>query len=201
MPHQKSSDYKEIAVEYYLVENKTQEEVCKIFKCSRRSLMRWVEKYKNDGKITGYERTPKAYKVHKEHVEFLLQEIKKNKIITIEDLLHLFKNKYPDMDLNKFHISRIIHDNNITLKMTRIRHEPVKHFGKDIDINNNLKEFYDEIKKYKIEDIICIDETSVKSLQKRNHCYSEKGKRCVIKHNHKKYSKNILEYLLFLLMV
>ena len=26
-----------------------------------------------------------------------------------------------------------------------------------------------------------IDETSIKSLQKRNHCYSEKGKRCVIK--------------------
>ena len=44
-----------------------------------------------------------------------------------------------------------------------------------------MKEFYKEIKKYKIEDIICIDETSIKSLQKRNHCYSEKGKRCVIK--------------------
>lgn len=181
MPHQKSSDYKETAVQYYLVEDKTQEEVCKIFKCSRRSLMRWVKKYKKYGKITGYERTPKAYKVHKEHVEFLLQEIKKNKTITIEDLLHMLKNKYTDVDLNKSHISRIIHDNNITLKMTRIRHEPVKRFGKDIDINNNLKEFYDEIKKYKIEDIICIDETSVKSLQKRNHCYSEKGKRCVIK--------------------
>jgi transposase len=143
--------------------------------------MRWVQKYKKDGKITGYERTPKAYKVHKQHVDFLLQEIKKNKTITIEDLLHLLKNKYPNLDLNKSHISRIIHDNNITLKMTRIRHEPVKRFGKDIDINKNIKEFYDEVKKYKIEDIICIDETSVKSLQKRNHCYSEKGKRCVIK--------------------
>jgi hypothetical protein len=32
-----------------------------------------------------------------------------------------------------------------------------------------------------MEDIICIDETSIKSLQKRHHCYSEKGKRCVIK--------------------
>jgi len=181
MPHQKSSDYKETAVQYYLVEDKSQEEVCKIFKCSRRSLMRWVEKYKKDGKITGYERTPKAYKVHKEHVDFLLQEIKKNKTITIEDLLYLLKNKYPNLDLNKSHISRIIHDNNITLKMTRIRHEPVKRFGKDIDINKSIKEFYDEVKKYNIEDIICIDETSVKSLQKRNHCYSEKGKRCVIK--------------------
>ena len=96
MHHEKSIDYKETVVNYYyLVEDKTQEEVCKIFKCSRRSLMRWVEKYKKNGKITGYERTPKAYKVYKEHVEFLLQEIKKNKTITIEDLLYLLKNKYP----------------------------------------------------------------------------------------------------------
>jgi hypothetical protein len=35
----KSYDYKLTAVKYYLVEDKTQEEVCKIFKCSRRSLM------------------------------------------------------------------------------------------------------------------------------------------------------------------
>ena len=53
-------------------------------------------KYKTDGKITDY-----------------------------EDLLYLLKNKYHNLDLNKSHISRIIHDNNITLKMTRIRDEPV----------------------------------------------------------------------------
>ena len=181
MPMQKSIDYKETAVNYYLVEDKTQEEVCQIFNCSRRSLMRWVQKYQNEGKITGYERTPKAYKVSKEHVSFLLEQIKKNKTITIEDLLYLLENKFPHLHLNKSHIHRILNDNNITLKLTRIRHEPVKRFGKDIDINNNLKEFYEEVKKYKIEDIICIDETSIKSLQKRNHCYSQKGKRCVIK--------------------
>jgi len=32
-----------------------------------------------------------------------------------------------------------------------------------------------------LDDIICIDETSINSLQKRNHCYNEIGKRCVIK--------------------
>jgi len=46
MPTHKSKDYKETAVNYYLVEDKTQEKVCKIFKCSPRSLMRWVERYK-----------------------------------------------------------------------------------------------------------------------------------------------------------
>ena len=95
MKHQKSSDYKLTAVQYYLVEDISQEEVCKIFKCSPWSLMRWVDKYKKDGEMTGYNRIPKAYKVHKEHVDFLLQEIKKNKTITIDDLLHLLKNKYP----------------------------------------------------------------------------------------------------------
>ena len=181
MSIRKSNDYKLTAVQYYLVEDKTQEEVCKIFKCSRRSLMRWVDRYENDGNVDIYYRKPVAYKVKKEYVDFLLQELKKNKTITIEDLLYLLKNKYPDVDLNKSHINRIIKDNNITLKITRIRHEPVKRFGKDIDINANIKKFYEEIKKYKIEDIICIDETSIKSLQKRHHCYSEKGKRCVIK--------------------
>ena len=181
MPHQKSIDYKETAVNYYLVEDKTQEEVCKIFNCSRRSLMRWVKQHENYGKIKGYERKPKAYKVHKEHVDFLLHEIKNNKTITIDYLLYLLKNKFPDAQLSQSHLHRIIRDNNITLKLTRIRHEPIKRFGKDIDINNNLKDFYKEIKQHNIEDIICIDETSIKSLQKRNHCYSGIGKRCVIK--------------------
>ena len=38
----KSEDYKLSAIEYYLVGDKSQLEVCEIFKCSPRSLMRWV---------------------------------------------------------------------------------------------------------------------------------------------------------------
>ncbi len=45
MPH-KSEDFKISAVEYYLDSNKTQEEVCNIFKCSVRSLMRWSFNFK-----------------------------------------------------------------------------------------------------------------------------------------------------------
>ena len=71
--------------------------------------------------------------------------------------------------LSRFHINRILLDNNVTLKITRIRHEPILRFGKEININD------------KLEDIICIDETSISGLQKRNHCYSELGKRCIIK--------------------
>ena len=42
MPTHKSVDYKLSVVEYYLIEDKSQQEVCRIFKCSARSLMRWV---------------------------------------------------------------------------------------------------------------------------------------------------------------
>ena len=165
MPTHKSEDYKLSAVEYYLTEDKTQEEVCKIFKCSARSLLRWVDKYN----------------VHKDQVKFILDKIKKNKTITMQDLLEKLKEKYHTLTLSCFHLNRIVNDNNITLKITRIRHEPNKRFCKDIDINKKIKEFYDKVKKYKMEDIICIDETSIKSLQKRNYCYNELGKRYVIK--------------------
>ena len=177
----KSEDYKISAVEYYLVEDKSQEEVCKIFKCSPRSLMRWVEKYNNDGEIKRYNKKPVAYKITKDQVKYALKELDKNKTITMDELLSKIKSKYSLFDLSSRQLSRVVKDNNITLKITRIRHEPNKRFGKDIDINKSIKEFYDEVKKYRLDDIICIDETSIKSLQKRNHCYNEIGKRCVIK--------------------
>ena len=50
------------------------------------------------------------------------------------------------IELSRFHINRIISDNNITLKITRIRQESLR-FSKEININQKLKEFYDEIKK------------------------------------------------------
>ena len=181
MTTHKSEDYKVSAVNYYLTEDTTQEEVCKIFKCSVRSLLRWVDRFKEEKEIKRHNRKPVAYKVKKEHVKFILEELKNNKTITLEEILTKLKNKYKDVDLSLMHVHRIVKDNNITLKITRIRHEPVKRFGKDININSKIKEFYEEVKKIKLEDIICIDETSIKSLQKRQHCYSEMGKRCVIK--------------------
>ena len=115
----KSEDFKLSAVEYYLVGDKSQLEVCEIFKCSPRSLIRWVEKYKKDGEIKRENRKPVAYKVHKEHVKFLLDEINKNKTITMTELKHKLKDKFK-IEFSRFHINIIISDNNITLKITRI---------------------------------------------------------------------------------
>ena len=70
--------------------------------------------------------------------------------------------------------------NLIKLFLLKKERRQKKRFGKDIDINEKLKEFYDEIKKYNIKHIICIDESSINALQKRHHCYNKIGKRCVI---------------------
>ena len=181
MPKHKSEDYKLSAVKYYLKSKKTQEEICNIFDCSPRSLKRWTDKYTRDKTIKRYTRKPISYKVKKTHVKFILDEVTKNKTITMDDLLSNLKFKYPTLKISRYHVNRIINDNNYSLKLTRIRHEPILRFGKPIEINKQIKEFYQEIKKYNLNDIICIDETSIKALMKRTHCYNEIGKRCVIK--------------------
>lgn len=176
----KSDDYKLTAVKHYLDTNNTQTDTCSIFKCSPRSLMRWVSKYQTRKSVARKYRSPIAYKVKQVHIDFIVEEIKKNKTITMEDLLSLTLHRFPDLTLSRRHLARIVHDNNISLKMTRVRHEPTRRYGKDININQQLKDFYKEIKKYRLDDIICIDETSINALQKRKHCYSDVGKRCVI---------------------
>jgi hypothetical protein len=61
-------------------------------------------------------------------VKFILDEIKNNKTITMQDLLEKLKEKYPTLTLSRFHLNQIVNDNNITLKITRIRQEPNKRF-------------------------------------------------------------------------
>jgi len=58
--------------------------------------MRWVERYENKDSIKRHNRKSISYKVKKEHVKFALDEIKKNKIITIQVLLSKLKDKFKD---------------------------------------------------------------------------------------------------------
>ena len=51
MPLHKSEDYKLSAVLYYLENNTTYADTCRIFKCSERSLKRWINKYEDNNEI------------------------------------------------------------------------------------------------------------------------------------------------------
>jgi transposase-like protein len=45
MSKHKSEDYKLLAVQYYLEKKDNQIDACNLFKCSPKSLMRWVKRY------------------------------------------------------------------------------------------------------------------------------------------------------------
>ena len=95
MPTHKSSDYKLTAVKYYLSHSKNQMQTCKIFGCSERSLMRWVDKYKSTNNITRKKRDYISYKITNSHISFIKQQLKQNKTITMDELLVKLKTKHP----------------------------------------------------------------------------------------------------------
>ena len=83
MTKHKSEDYKLSAVKYFLKGEKTQEELCKIYECSVRSLMRWVDRYKVNKEIRRHNRKSYSYKITKKQVNYIINEVQNNKTITI----------------------------------------------------------------------------------------------------------------------
>ena len=78
MPTHKSSDYKLSAVKYYLYHSNNQVQTCKIFGCSERTLIRWVDKYKSTNNITRKKRDYTSYKITNSHISFIKQQLKQN---------------------------------------------------------------------------------------------------------------------------
>jgi len=85
----KSDDYKTIAVKYYLNNNDSMDEVCKIFKCKKSTLKDWVNKYKITKNLTRKNRNPLSYKINKEQVKTAVNMIDKNEQLTMDELLFL----------------------------------------------------------------------------------------------------------------
>ena len=68
MSKHKSEDYKVSAVKYYLENNSSYVKTCEIFKCSERSLKRWIERYNELGNIERQNRVSESYKITKKHI-------------------------------------------------------------------------------------------------------------------------------------
>ena len=65
---QKGDDYKITAVKYYLDNNNTMVNTCKIFNCKKPSLHRWIQIYKTRKNLQRKPRKSISYKVKKEQV-------------------------------------------------------------------------------------------------------------------------------------
>jgi transposase len=180
MTTQASSDLKVKAVKHYHKVN-NYAEVCKIFECSERSLKRWVERYGKNKNVDRKPRQQGSYKINKEHIKFIKDTLKKDNDIHIKVLYLLLKNKFPDLDISRQYIHDLIRDNNITRKRATFEHFPLTYRGEPRDEKAELKAFFKEIKKFSLDNIISIDETSVSTSLGFNYCRNDLGKRCIIK--------------------
>ena len=181
MSKHKSEDFKISAVDYYIENDTSFAETCKIFKCSERSLKRWIERYNNEKSIKRHNRTPISYKITKEQVKYAIKKLKDNEQITMSELVKLVKKKYKDFDITPQWLGKVIRDNNQTRKRTRHEHFPKIRYGKPIDKQKELTVFYNEVDKYRIDKIISLDETSIKPSMLMEYSRCSLGKRCIIK--------------------
>jgi hypothetical protein len=96
------------------------------------------------------------------------------------------------LDISRQYLSDIIRDNNITRKRATFKHFPKTYRGNIRNEKEELKEFFDVINQFKLEDIISIDETSVSTSLTHNYCRAFLGDRCIKKTTNnevfKKYS-------------
>ena len=183
-----STDYKKSAIDYYKkVRNYVL--VCKIFGCSRSSLIRWVSQDKLNNNFFNNKKVKYGgYKIKKIHIDFINKCLLENKTITIKQLREYLMLKF-SLNISHSHLSRVVKKIGFSLKKVKLEHRPKTCYGKIININNLLQEFYLIINKFELKDIICIDETSFNAFLIRKYGYSKKGTRCIIQTNNQNVFK------------
>jgi len=191
MTKQFTPDLKLKAVNYYH-KIKNYVKVCEVFECSERSLKRWVKRYDKNKNVNRKTRKLGSYKLENQHIQFIKETLRKHSDIQMNFLQELLKSKFPKLDISRQYLSDIIRDNNITRKRATFKHFPKTYRGNIRNEQQELKEFFDVINKFKLEDIISIDETSVSTSLTHNYCRAFLGDRCVKKTTNnevfKKYS-------------
>ena len=110
---QKGDYYKITAVKYYLDNNDTMDNTCKIFNCKKPSLHRWIQIYKTRKTLQRKPRKSISYKVKKEQLKTALNMIDQNKQPTMDELLFDMKQKYKDFNITRQHLGRIIRTNKL----------------------------------------------------------------------------------------
>jgi transposase len=102
----KGNDYKISAVNYYLKNKDSMDNVCKIFNCKKSTLKDWVYKYKHDKNLTRKNRKSISYKVKKDQVKTAIHLIDTNEQLTMEELLYIMKQKYNGGLCEKFMVRK-----------------------------------------------------------------------------------------------
>ena len=182
MTKHKTYDYKNSAVKYYLNNENGDgyKKTCKIFDCKKSTLRDWIYKYNTTKNLTRKIRKPISYKITRPQVNIALELLKKNEQLTMQELVVDMKQKYKDFDITPQHLGQIVRDNNKTRKRTRHEHFPKERYRKPIEKQSEMNKFYNKVKQYPLDKIICLDETSAGSALKPTYSRCNLGRRCVI---------------------
>lgn len=178
---QKHEDLKLAAAKYFIKNKASYAETCTVFNVSERSLKRWIERYRATGAIKRCDRAPTSCKVTKEHVDLILKELRRNEQITMAELKKLLVKSFPKLAITPQHIGRVVRAHNLTRKRTRREHFPAIRYGKEVNKQAELNAFYGKIDQYDLDQIICLDETSISLGLVPDYSRCQLGKRCVVK--------------------
>jgi transposase len=177
----KHEDLKLSAVMYHLENKSSYANTCNIFKCSERSLKRWIDRYEEEEEIKRHNRPPVAYKMKKKHVDYALKLLKANEQLTMDELSKQLEDKFSDYSVTPQHLGEVIRDTNLTRKRTRRKHFPTERYKKPIEFKTEMDKFFKVVDKYDLDKIICIDETSIAFFMSLEYSRCKLGKRCILK--------------------
>lgn len=175
MPPHHSDDYKLTAVKYYLSKNEDMRDVCKIFKCSYKSLSRWVNQYQEKGNVKRKTRKNRNIKITPEIEMFVKQQIRKYPTMTLWELSKLVNHTYK-VKLTDKSIYNILTKHKITRKRLRNKYYPEKREGQE---KQDLEDFYKTLNKYYYNKTICLDETSIYLNMTQSYGRSKSGTRVI----------------------
>ena len=143
--------------------------------------MRWVQKYQDEQSVTRKTREYTAYKVHQKFILRAKELLRRNPAMTMKKMAEVLKEEFDDFDVTPQWFGHVLRDNNITRKRTRVVHEPETRFKKEINIQEELATFYGKIRKYPLNKIISIDESSIEPFRSKSYSRCKLKRRCVIK--------------------
>jgi hypothetical protein len=144
----KSKDLKLRAILYYY-KSKNQIQTSKIFGCSPRTLMRWINKFNNCYSFSKNNKMYLGYKLKQVHINYINNCLFRNKKIFITRIFFKYFN---------FTFTPYCEKIGFSLKKVKLKHKPNTCYDKVKDVNILLKEFYFTVNKFELKDIICIDE-------------------------------------------
>lgn len=139
-----TEDYKETAVKYYLENGDDMRNTCKIFKCKFQSLSRWINTYRQRGKINRKTRKNHNLKITPEIEKFVKEYVRKYNTTILWELSKLVNEKFK-VHLTDMSIYNILHKHKLTRKRLRSKYYPEKKEGQE---KEDLETFYKKLKDF-----------------------------------------------------